>query len=390
VSSTFRLGLFCPFDLRGFSGIPHHVFQTLRSLPDVEAIHLPPGEPYRPSTLKRVGKRLARSLSGRSYLWEKEPARCRHLSRRIDQAAEDVRVDAVLLFGSEGCAYSRTRVPIYCYCDSLFGTRIDLYPDQRSRDLSPVSLREGKLVQQLAINNLTKLFPSSRWAVERAVARFGYDLPPGKVESVLIGANLPAVPAEPGPGAVERDEPRFLWVGSYWERKGGEFAIDVVGGLRARGFVASLDVIGPVSSPRNLPWVRFHGRLAYEKPEQFRRLGQLYAAASALLLPTSGDTTPLVISEAFAFGCPAVTTPVGGIPEMVCDGTTGLVLPRDDPAAWARRVESGLCSGELWGMRAACRRQYETRLNWDTVCRKMLQQMAIPSRVAPQPIGDPL
>jgi glycosyltransferase involved in cell wall biosynthesis len=375
VSRPFRLGLYCPHELRGFSGIPYNVLRTMRTRPDVEVIHFAQGEPYRPSPFKRAGKRVARMMFGRTYLWEKEPARCRFQSTWIDALAEEHRVDALFVFGSENCAYCRTNVPLFCYCDSLFGTRIDLYPDQRLSVLSTASLREGKLVQQLALDRLTRLFPSSHWAVERAIDRFGYDLPSEKVDVVGIGANFPSAPAATDTAAVRRDEPHFLWVGSYWERKGGEFAIDVVGRLRELGLAARLDVVGPVGSSRQLPWVRFHGRLSYEDAEQFRLLEQRYAEATALLLPTSGDTTPLVISESFAFGCPAVTTSVGAIPEMVNDGATGLLLPLGDPAAWARRIESGLRSGQLWGMRAACRKQFETRLNWPTVCERMVSQM---------------
>jgi len=42
---------------------------------------------------------------------------------------------------------------------------------------------------------------------------------------------------------------------------------------------------------------------------------------------------PLVLIEAMALGIPIVSTAVGGIPELVDDGETGLLVPPRDPAA---------------------------------------------------------
>jgi colanic acid/amylovoran biosynthesis glycosyltransferase len=47
------------------------------------------------------------------------------------------------------------------------------------------------------------------------------------------------------------------------------------------------------------------------------------------------DGLPTVILEAMALGTPVVSTPVTGIPEVVRDGETGLLVPEHDPAALA-------------------------------------------------------
>lgn len=47
------------------------------------------------------------------------------------------------------------------------------------------------------------------------------------------------------------------------------------------------------------------------------------------------DNLPTVVMEAMAAGLPVVSTPIGGVPEMVVEGVTGLLVPEHEPAALA-------------------------------------------------------
>lgn len=70
----------------------------------------------------------------------------------------------------------------------------------------------------------------------------------------------------------------------------------------------------------------------------------LYRSAHAFVLPCEigpdgeRDGIPNVLAEAMASGLPVVTTPVGGIPEIVVDDHTGLLVPPRDPEALARTI----------------------------------------------------
>jgi glycosyltransferase involved in cell wall biosynthesis len=54
-----------------------------------------------------------------------------------------------------------------------------------------------------------------------------------------------------------------------------------------------------------------------------------------------------VLLEAMALGTPCVATPVTGIPEVVHDGITGLLVPEHDPDALAIAIGRLLDDGEL-------------------------------------------
>jgi glycosyltransferase involved in cell wall biosynthesis len=62
-------------------------------------------------------------------------------------------------------------------------------------------------------------------------------------------------------------------------------------------------------------------------------------AADCLLLPTYTEAVPAAVMEAFACGIPAITTDVGGCPEIVEDGKNGLLVPVRDVIALQTAVE---------------------------------------------------
>lgn len=75
--------------------------------------------------------------------------------------------------------------------------------------------------------------------------------------------------------------------------------------------------------------VTFTGRLDNE------RIASLYQEADLFLNPSTADNMPISLLEAMASGIAIVSTDVGGIPHMVENGKTALLVPPRDPAAMA-------------------------------------------------------
>jgi L-malate glycosyltransferase len=113
--------------------------------------------------------------------------------------------------------------------------------------------------------------------------------------------------------------------------------------------------------------IRFVGRVS---PEE---MPALYDQADVYLNAPDIDNMPGSILEAYAAGVPVVTTRSGGIPYIVQDGVTGLMVDPDDHAAMAEAAlrllrEPGLAA-------ALAQRAYEqcrTRYDWAVVGREWL------------------
>lgn len=88
-------------------------------------------------------------------------------------------------------------------------------------------------------------------------------------------------------------------------------------------------------------------------------LPALYADLDVVALASRNEGTPVSLLEAMAAGVPVVATAVGGVPDVVCHGETGLLVPPGDPAALAAALASLLgdperrCTLGLAGRRAA-------------------------------------
>ena len=67
-------------------------------------------------------------------------------------------------------------------------------------------------------------------------------------------------------------------------------------------------------------------------------LETIYADLDLLVLCSANEGSPVAIMEAMASGVPVVATDVGGVPDLVADGETGVLVPAGDPHALAEAI----------------------------------------------------
>ncbi|MEN6606120.1 MAG: glycosyltransferase family 4 protein, partial [Bryobacteraceae bacterium] len=86
--------------------------------------------------------------------------------------------------------------------------------------------------------------------------------------------------------------------------------------------------------------VRFHGEVSRAV------LDDLYERCDLLAGPSRYESFGLIFVEAMARGKAVVGTTAGGIPEVIQDGETGLLVAPDDPAALSEAIVSLLRDDE--------------------------------------------
>lgn len=128
------------------------------------------------------------------------------------------------------------------------------------------------------------------------------------------------------PAETRPNGKRVLFVGRVEARKGADVLLRAAEGVLARHPDAEFCFAGRVNEELT--------ELIEGAPSQANFLGvvphdelpALYRTAAVVVCPSQWDNSPNVIYEAMASGVPVVATRVGGIPELVEDGVTGILV----------------------------------------------------------------
>lgn len=96
-------------------------------------------------------------------------------------------------------------------------------------------------------------------------------------------------------------------------------------------------------------------------------IASVYDGADIYLNGSEIDNQPLSILEAFSCGLPIVTTDAGGIPDIVTDGKTGMIVPRGDYSQMAERAIRLLNDPELAKRITEHGRSECAKYSWDAV-----------------------
>jgi colanic acid/amylovoran biosynthesis glycosyltransferase len=149
-------------------------------------------------------------------------------------------------------------------------------------------------------------------------------------------------------GKAPDQPPLVLAVGRLVEKKGFDVLVGACELLRRDGVRFRCLIVGKGELADELQGMisaldlERHVELAGPLPRE--SLLDLFRRASVVAAPCvvggdgNRDGLPTVLTEAMALKVPVVATPVTGIPELVEDDRTGLIVPERDPAALAAAV----------------------------------------------------
>jgi colanic acid/amylovoran biosynthesis glycosyltransferase len=242
-------------------------------------------------------------------------------------------------------------------------------------------------VQRQGADCYRQLFATARQFIansvyfrDRAVA---LGCPPDRIRVIESPVDIDSFPwREPQPN---RGRPlRLLTVGRLVEKKGIAYAIEAAALLKARGHALSYRIIGEgnlrsdlqaqisalgLSDSVTLEGSRSHGYIAQALHE-----ADIFLAPSVMAANGDADAAINTIKEAMLVGVPVVATRHGGIPELVSDEETGLLVPERDAAGLAQAVQRLIAAPDRWAhMARAARLSVETRFGMPQIAAQTLR-----------------
>ncbi|HWG57111.1 MAG TPA: glycosyltransferase family 4 protein [Gaiellaceae bacterium] len=220
--------------------------------------------------------------------------------------------------------------------------RVPLYSTKHNDDPFRIGLfRHVERVLTLRAHRVVAITTAlERFLVERV------GLPERKVTVVHYGLDEPPRPWGPNPEVpLPRGARVLLAIGRLVEQKGLDVAIDALPEVR-RSHDAHLVVLGegPLRQAL-LERARVRGVAdAVHLPGRAGDVAALLRRADVFVHPSRWEGFGLVLLEAMLAGVPIVATRVSAIPEIVVDGSTGMLVPPDDAVALAKAVDALLAN----------------------------------------------
>jgi glycosyltransferase involved in cell wall biosynthesis len=238
---------------------------------------------------------------------------------------------------AEGGDFWHAFRPSFPVVTNLHGSRFT-FLKQSSRPVGGADWRHRKLELGF-IRRARHVFSPSRSLLELVRREIGGAMPPADVLPLPLDPRL--LESAGGAEGSEGGSPLVLFAARNDPVKGASVLLGAVPLVRRRVPDASFLLLGPQPPPgahcpegvRCLPFMPKDQLLAY------------YRRAALCVVPSLWDNSPNTIYEAMAAGRAVVASRVGGIPELVVDGQTGLLVPPGDPGRLAEAITRLLLEG---------------------------------------------
>ncbi len=245
----------------------------------------------------------------------------------------------------------------------VFKERIDVIIANMGKEYWPAALAAMLLGRKIIFirHQTDRIRKTTLWLIEHYVERVV--AVSGAVREALLKSGVPpdkveiihnSVPLEKfNPEAVDRDEVRRglgfgegeIVVGTVAKLHRGKGVYEI---LRAVSLLAGkyprMKLIFIGDGPERRELEEEAGRLSVHDRVFFagvrKDIERMYAAMDIFVLPsTCEEAFGMVLIEAMAMGKPVIGTMVGGIPEIIIHGKTGLLTPPGDADALAKNLD---------------------------------------------------
>jgi glycosyltransferase involved in cell wall biosynthesis len=319
----------------------------------------------------RTAKRLFRYAHGASrrlisakwsdYIFQKNSSLFSFKSRNAERILRSKgEVDAVFQIFTLFRTYSESpRLPVFMLLDYTM-----MLADRNWPDWAPFPSQDAKLkwfeLERQSYASATHLFAMSQSVADSLINDYGVEK-----KNITVVGSAPNISHRP---ETEKSfgSKAILFNGSDFHRKGGDIAVEAIRILREKVPDAKLRVIGNRFKVDG-PGVESIGPISDQST-----LANLFSTSDLVVAPGRCDPFPTFLVEAHQYGVPVIASDRDGMPEIVLDEVTGLIMKSLTADELARHAEKLLSSPEtLRVMSSAAQARATDRFNWPTLSTKV-------------------
>lgn len=352
-----------PNNKRVWSGTHYSILKHLKTIGTVDI--LGPYEPKFEILFKRILNQLTFKLFNKRIAYRHSTLVAKKLGKYFNKKINSKKFDFIIAPAASGeIAYLKTKTPIIYITDGTFNSCLNYH--KNLSQLTQTSQQEGEQIEQLAINKSTLVIVSSEWCANSVINH--YKKEKNKVITLPYGANLENIPSAIAVKQINQNQPfKLLFIGVYWESKGGAIVIKAFNKLISENYNIELTIVGCEPNeilPKGITVVPF---LDKNKEEGQIKMMEYFKSHHALILPTRFDCTPIVINEASAFGMPCLVSNTGGVNGHLKNNINGYLIDyNDDGTDYAKQIAGWINDPITYSkLSESTIKHYQNFNNWD-------------------------
>jgi glycosyltransferase involved in cell wall biosynthesis len=297
-------------------------------------------------------------------------------SRQIRRFVRDRSIDVVFSTSSIPITLLDCGKPIVIWSDAVFHSMNEYYAGTFA-NMTSTAVKRGLWQEETSLRNCTIAAFASTWALEGA-QRFARS---ASLRVLPFGSSLPVRHAEEDIArrAAKKRVKRMrrcelLFVGSDWERKGGETAVETARLLNERGIETKLRIVGSQPEGELPRFVESFGFINKSSEKGMQKLIDLFRVSDFFILPSNAEAAGIVFSEASSYGLPSLAYATGGVTDYVRNGVNGFCF---EPGTGAEAFASEILRimedpAEYESLSVQAFAEYRNRLNWETSVRRLI------------------
>ena len=290
--------------------------------------------------------------------------RARSILRRMN-------ADALIGFDLDGVFVRR---PGLSHVAAIKGVLAD--EAQYESGINRLSLSLQARLEGMHVRRADRVIATSLYSAEQISRFYGVDRTRIRVVPELIDLAgweraLRAAPVEPG-------QPRVLCVAHLYRRKRVDVLLRAFARIRGDAMLRIAGVGPERSRLESLArQLAITGRVDFLGHLPFARLLAEYRNADVFALPSAQEGFGIVFLEAMASSLPIVAARAAAVPEVVADGSTGILVPPGDDAALAAALTKLLDDASTRRNMGSAGREHVRQFDAPLVARKFLDAIGV-------------